>query len=137
MTKEQRESVLNAYLPACGEGKTRATQAVTAVIKLEYRWYNDGDVFDNTRNNLRNYGMDISSYANWLAKHIAGTGDILMGVYEADDEERYSKLLQELSDYVLDEERLAKLHQLPAIGTIYECEGTFRFVENDEYDKDW
>ena len=36
------------YLPNRGEGDTIATQIVTAVAKLIYKWYNDGDVFDNT-----------------------------------------------------------------------------------------
>lgn len=36
------------YLPCRGEGETKATQIVTAINKLVYKWYNDGDVFDNT-----------------------------------------------------------------------------------------
>ena len=36
------------YLPDRGEGETKATQIVTAVNKLIYMWYNNGDIFDNT-----------------------------------------------------------------------------------------
>ena len=43
-----RDELLDKYLPDEGEGKTMATQAVTAMCKIVYRWYNDGDVFDNT-----------------------------------------------------------------------------------------
>ena len=56
------------YLPACGEGDTMASQITTAVCKLVYKWYNDGDVFDNT-NGLGGWCNDLSSYANWLWKY--------------------------------------------------------------------
>ena len=35
------------YLPDFGEGNNRATQTA-AVNKLIYKWFNDGDVYDNT-----------------------------------------------------------------------------------------
>ena len=42
------EELNKKYLPERGEGETKATQIVTALNKLIYKWYNDGDVFDNT-----------------------------------------------------------------------------------------
>ena len=56
------------YLPRWGEGETKATQIVTAISQLVYRWYNDGDVFDNS------YLLDgwcdyLPSCANWLEQH--------------------------------------------------------------------
>ena len=42
------ETINDRYLPSQGEGETKATQVVTAVTKLVYKWYNDGDVYDNT-----------------------------------------------------------------------------------------
>ena len=51
------------YLPSYGEGKNKAEQAVTVVNKLVYKWYNDGDVFDNSYY-LEGWGNDLSSYAN-------------------------------------------------------------------------
>ena len=41
------------YLPDRGEGDTLATQAATAVTKLVYKWYNDGDVYDLVRDASR------------------------------------------------------------------------------------
>ena len=38
------DDILNKYMPFTGEGKTMASQLVTAVNKLVYKWYNDGDV---------------------------------------------------------------------------------------------
>ena len=66
------------YLPDSGEGDNMATQTVTAVNKLVYKWYNDGDVYDNsTASGLDGWGNDLSDYANWLAKNIDGCKDIL------------------------------------------------------------
>lgn len=36
------------YLPENGEGNSLASQAVTAVSKLVYKWFNDGDVYDKS-----------------------------------------------------------------------------------------
>lgn len=64
------------YLPCRGEGETKATQIVTAISKLVYKWYNDGDVFDNTHY-LVGWWNDLSSYANWLEQHTDKASDIL------------------------------------------------------------
>ena len=50
----------NKYLPDMGEGETKATQVVTAVTKLVYKWYNDGDVYDNTYM-MKGWCNDLSS----------------------------------------------------------------------------
>ena len=42
------EKINDKYLPLSGQGETMATQICTVVNKLVYKWYNDGDVFDNT-----------------------------------------------------------------------------------------
>ena len=64
------------YLPCRGEGETKATQIVTAINKLVYKWYNDGDVFDNTHY-LVGWWNNLSSYANWLEHHTDKASDIL------------------------------------------------------------
>ena len=69
------DGLMDKYLPMHGEGETKATQIVTAVNKLVYKWYNDGDVFDNTLH-LEGWANDLSDYANWLADH-ANVGEIL------------------------------------------------------------
>lgn len=53
------------YLPNRGDGDSRGTQAATAISKLVYKWFNDGDVFDNTFG-LEGWANDISGSANWL-----------------------------------------------------------------------
>ena len=45
---ERFEPVIDRFMPLSGEGETVASQVCTAVNKLVYKWYNDGDVFDNS-----------------------------------------------------------------------------------------
>lgn len=42
------EPLIKSIFPIGGEGESKGEQLVTAVNKLIYKWYNDGDVFDNT-----------------------------------------------------------------------------------------
>jgi hypothetical protein len=70
------ETLNDNYLPVRGEGETVATQIVTAVCKLVYKWYNDGDVFDNTHH-LEGWANDLSSYANWLYENTKDAWKIL------------------------------------------------------------
>ena len=60
--------ITHKYLPSRGEGDSKASQLVTAVNKLIYKWYNDGDVFDTT-GNLKGWANDLSSYANWIYRY--------------------------------------------------------------------
>lgn len=134
------EELIDKYMPACGEGETVASQAVTAVNKLVYKWYNDGDVFDNTSaHGLQGWVNDLSSYANWLTEH-TDKADCLYAIFDIETQSEYEDLLKELADTVLDEEWLKSVESKKAEGSIYECEGSFHFDENrfdgeeDEYE---
>ena len=124
------EEVTDKYLPTRGEGETKATQAVTAVCKLVYKWYNDGDVFDNT-GALDGWCNNLSSYANWLLKY-TDCGYILYSIGDCWNGSDYEDLLKKLADAMLDEKKLDELNKDPKIDSIYSCEGPFRFVEEDE-----
>ena len=39
--------VLDVYMPAQGEGDNVASQIATAVAKMAYRWFNDGDTVNS------------------------------------------------------------------------------------------
>ncbi len=131
------DRINDQYLPDSGEGGSKATQAVTAVNKLVYRWYNDGDVYDN-RYGLGGWGNDLSSYANWLHRYTPAK-NILERIYKIYSESQYEDLLQEVADLILDEEMLAEWADTPTVGSIYECNGPFEFMEydEDEYDDEW
>lgn len=133
------EEITDKYLPLNGEGETKATQIVTAICKLVYKYYNDGDIFDNTYE-LANYGNDLSSYANWLDTYTDEAGAILdqIKTFELDCESCYEDLLQELADTMLNETYLTELNKIPKIGSIYNCEGRFHYDDGlDDEDEDY
>ena len=130
------ETLVDKYMLSRGEGETKASQIVTAVNKLVYKWYNDGDVFDNTTY-LKGWANDLSSYANWLyANTTKRVQMILDTVYDCCNDSDYEDLLQELTEELLKEEYLAEQNKLERVGTIYECNGKFKFVEFDEDEED-
>lgn len=134
------EEINDKYLPDYGEGNTFASQAVTAVNKLIYRWFNDGDVYDNTYH-LKGWANDLSSYANWLYHNIEGARYYLNEIKDILTEEEYEEILASLADIVLDEDFLTKANEMPAVDSIYDCDGPFSWVDLSEYDdedeEDW
>lgn len=125
------------YLPECGEGETMATQICTAVNKLVYKWYNDGDVYDNTHY-LEGWANDLSSYANWLRKY-AGAG-LLDQIEDCVNEREYEELLYTLCIQYLNPEYLDMMAKKEKVGTIYECDGPFTFddgLDDLDHEEDW
>ena len=124
------------YLPCRGEGETKATQIVTAINKVVYKWYNDGDVFDNTHY-LVGWWNNLSSYANWLEHHTDKASDILHKISKCYDDGDYEDLLKELADTLLDENYLEEQDKIGKEGTIYQCWGSFEYVEIDDENDKW
>lgn len=132
------DKVSDMYLPERGEGETKATQIVTAVTKLIYKYYNDGDVFDNTYH-LKGWWNDLSSYANWLYENTE-VENILDKISGCMFDGEYEDLLKELADKLFDENYLAEQNKEKKIGTVYECNGKFKFIEqtdDEDYYDDW
>lgn len=133
------EGLLDKYVPDMGEGETMASQICTAVNKLVYKWYNDGDVYDNTHY-LSGWCNDLSSYANWLrywASGDTGCDDILDRIYECYTADDYESLLKDLADCLLDEDWLPVMEKTK-VGSIYDFDGPFRFEEQyDDDEEDW
>ncbi len=133
------EKLDDKYLPASGEGDNMATQLATATSKLIYKWYNDGDVFDNTYG-LDGWANDLSSYANWLYKYIPESKSILDEIKTIYTQDEYEQLLKKLCDTCFTEEKLKELEQEPKKGSVYSENGPFEFddsPEEDEYDDYW
>lgn len=131
---EKFDMLNDKYLPSRGEGETKATQIVTCVNKLIYKWYNDGDVFDNTYH-LDGWWNDLSSYANWLYEY-ANVKDILDKISNCYNDSDYEDLLKELADKLFDEEYLYYQNNIEKRGTIYQCEGKFKFEELEDEDEE-
>ena len=128
------DGICDKYLPISGEGETLASQIVTAVCKLVYKWYNDGDVYDNTYS-LEGWANDLSSYANWLYRYTEASG-ILESISDCWNSSQYESLLAELADTLLVEEKLEELNKTSKTGSIYKCSGPFQFVESWEEDEE-
>lgn len=125
-------NIINKYMPSCGEGDTKASQIATAVNKLLYKWWNDGDVYDNVRGHLSGWVNNLSSYANWLyANTTADVRNILLSIENCYTEENYTSLLCGLGDELLTEEVLTPASAEPTVGSIYDCPGPFKFESYD------
>ncbi len=128
--------IINKYMPVYGEGETMASQICTAVNKLVYKWYNDGDVYDNT-GYMEGWCNDLSSYANWLQKYAGGDG-VMELIFGCSNESRYEDLLYLIAEEFIDETYLERMNEVPAEGTIYKCDGPFKFEEpEEEEDEEW
>ena len=132
---DKYKEIDDKYLPPEGEGDNMATQIVTATTKLVYKWYNDGDVFDNTYH-LEGWANDLSSYANWLAVHVPEAKPILACITEAKTDANYENLLKELVDVTNNKDFLIEKEKLPKQGTIYDCNGPYEFVEHYDDEED-
>lgn len=125
--------ITSKYMPDRGEGETLASQIVTAINKLIYKWYNDGDVYDNVNSGMRGWANDLSSYANWLDKYCKPASKILDSIYNCNNDSEYENILKALADKCLTEEYLSTMEQ-PKQGSIYDCDGQYEFKE--QYDDD-
>lgn len=128
---EKFNEVTDKYLPDYGQGETMATQVCTAVCKLVYKWYNDGDVYD-TNYYMTGWCNDLSSYANWLEKY-TGCEYILEQIENCWGNDDYENILKELADKFLDLKVLEDLDKNPAVGDIYQCDGRYSFVDYADY----
>ena len=127
------EAVNKKYLPIYGEGDTMATQICTAVNKIIYKWYNDGDVYDNTYW-LDGWGNDLSSYANWVYKH-APIQDTLNKIATIHSNEEYEDNILVPMANLLDEFFLEKMNDFNKVDSIYKCTGPFKFEYYDDDDE--
>ena len=132
------DTLNDKYLPDMGDGTNMATQAVTAINKLVYKWYNDGDVYDNTHY-ITGWCNDISGSANWLAKYIPETEVILNRIWNIYSKSEYENILKEVADIVFDEQLLSKLETQEKQGDAYGEDGNFESVEEyeDEDEEYW
>lgn len=126
--------ILVKYLPPVGEGHTMATQISTAVSKLVYKWFNDGDVYDNTHY-LKGWANDLSTYANWLYAN-TDCGIILERIADCGNDDDYTRLLYSLCE-AMDEIYLQEADKISAISSVYTATGPFKFIDWEEEYADW
>jgi hypothetical protein len=88
---------------------------------------------------LSGWANDLSSYANWLYEYTDDdyVRETLEGIdccYTAGD---YEDLLKVLAVTLLDEDVLEGYNKYPKVGSIYDCNGIFEFVEYEEEDEEY
>ena len=123
---DEYAKVLDQYLPASGEGDTMATQVATAVSRIGYHWFNDGDTI---------WTDECQSCADWLYKNVRGFDTVIRALNKQpfageqsleDDDERYSDIygdkLKKLLDVSVNLD-LEWLNEEPAEGSFFDCEG--------------
>lgn len=121
--------IVNEYIPDQGEGETMASQIATAVNKLVYRWYNDGDTYDY----VNGFIGGLSTYANWLYKYVPETRNILDSITNVYNDDEYENILKRLADLTLNKEFLWEYSTESMKNSIYECDGPF---SDEEYWED-
>ena len=112
-----------------------ATQAVTAITKLVYKWYNDGDVYDNSYA-MNGWCNDLSSYANWLARYLDGALDILADIKGCCTDRAYEFILARLANKFLKADILEELDKKPKVGSIYTETYVFQFIDYEEEEEE-
>lgn len=132
---DRYDAVIGRYMPAQGEGESFASQIATAINKLVYKWYNDGDVYDN-QYALCGWWNDLSSYANWLLMNARAVE--LLRIRTAKTSGDYEQILKALADAFLgDEEQMELFAKRPKVDTIYKCDGPFAYVERDDEEDEY
>ena len=107
------------YLPSMNQGKNKASQLVTAANNIIYGWYNNGDTISGD-------GNDLTSYANWIDRHIKEPEirKILKDDYiDYNDTYYLSEIILPLIKFVFREDFLEELASQEIEGDIYECQG--------------
>lgn len=130
---------IDMYMPRMGEGDTVASQIATSVCKLVYKWFNDGDVYDNTYA-LEGWCNDLSSYANWLYKYVDVSKGILDRIETINTEEEYEQLLYDLCETTLGSGYIHRFANTPKVESIYTEVGKFMYKEyepEDDEEYDW
>ena len=135
--------IIHKHMEERGEGGTKASQIVTAINRLLYGWYNDGDVYNATDKDeewSRNWSNDLSHYANWLYEY-TDLADILDGIFSltCNSKDAYEELLKKLADKALTEEYLSPYATQNKEDSIYnERKGPFECIAfyNEDEDED-
>lgn len=131
--------VLTQYLPDTGEGDTMATQLATAVDRIVYRWFNDGETI---------WTDECQPFADWLWQNIDGIDAVIDDMnqymfvgfpYIKDWTFRgiYENCLKKILDIATDRDLLNDLDSRPKEGSVFDSQGVALDVMETEFeDKD-
>ena len=98
-TDEKMEALFDILVPASGPAETMAGELVRAMMRINYRWFNDGDYF------YTGYGLETcGSSAAFIADNIddEAYGLIMDAADNMGDDGRYEDSIAQLEEVVLD-----------------------------------
>ena len=140
---EKFNKVLDIYMPDQGEGESLASQIATAVAKIVYRWFNDGDTVSSKW--MVQSGTDeggMSQFANWLYINIADSRPMFRNWLDKFDNEsvtdaEYENFLYDMCKNLLDPDFLDGYSTEPKYDSIYNASkynkaGVFAPTRDDE-----
>lgn len=104
------------YLPRSGEWETMATQLATAVCKIKYRYFNDGDKYTSLR-----CKEEVGTFANRIHNNC-------FKLKRFDDYEDNLKYMLIMAISIID-----SLKDTPAKGSVYEEKGTRTGTRRDNF----
>lgn len=129
------QPIVDDYLPDEGEGNTMAMQLAAAISKLVYRYYNDGDVYDNTAN-LESM-TDLSDFANWIYIYFPSSRNILKRIWKVKTKSEYEDILKELCEELINDDTLYEADHKPRRDSIYHyTTGPFTWLD-PYFEEDW
>ena len=96
--QDQIQLIFDAYVPRSGTAKNMGGEYARAMMKILYRWYNDGDRF------FEGYGIETcGNAAQLLFNDIPGADELMYDIAETqrDEDEWYEHKLTELAALVV------------------------------------
>lgn len=97
--REQLQDLFDLMVPSSGKSETAAGELVRAMMRLQYRWYNDGDMFN------QGYGLETCApSAAYLYDNVEPTNAIFdeLVEYMEGADERYEAGLNDIQSIVID-----------------------------------
>lgn len=117
--------ILNTYMPKTGEGDTLASQIATAVAKIGYRWFNDGDtVSSNWMVQSETDAGGLAQYANWLYVNVPEAKPLFRSWisrfdHESVSDSEYVDFLYNMCEVLLEPDLLEGYSAEPVKDSIY------------------
>ena len=104
--QKEYEALWERLVPAQGPAATKAGEALRAMSKLYYRWYNDGDKIERSMNEWDTHQSAARAF-NYLHRfRDAASGftaqDLMENLLDAYTEEQYEEALEEMADAIIE-----------------------------------
>lgn len=127
------EHVFDVLVPASGKCNSLAGEIIRAINKIEYRWFNDGDRF-NEDYGIETCGQPALFLANIEVDDENPFWDLIIDVDEFEDDDEYERMIENFKDKAIE---LLKTHnELLALETKDMYDIKMRDVEDFLEDND-